>query len=57
MGKRNLALQLAAAAGCDPRTAARALAGYHVRTESVRERLEAAAKKLGIKLPERKETT
>ena len=56
MGKRNLALQLAAAAGCDPRTAARALAGYHVRTESVRERLEAAAKKLGIKLPERKET-
>ena len=46
--------RLALEAGCDVRTAARALAGQAVRPLA-RRRIEQAAKKLGIKLPERKE--
>ncbi len=43
-------LRLAAEAGCDPRTAQRALDGQEVRP-LVAERIKRAAKKLGMRLP------
>ena len=45
-----LALQLAAAAQCDPRTAARALRGGTglIRTRLIRERLERAMREIGV---------
>lgn len=49
-------MTLAGAAECDPRTVVRVLDGETVKP-LVRMRIERAAKRLGIKLPERKETT